>query len=268
MDKFIYSNLKELKKIFIQNLNDNLVGIYIHGSVAYGCYNSGRSDIDLIIVVKEKVTKKQKIEILKNILTVWKTLPKKGVEFSIVLKANCLSLKYPVPYELHFSKDWLDIYKNNLDLIINDEFKCDWDLVTYFRLIRSRGVVLYGEPIKDVFSPVPNYIYLKSICIDLKGSYQDLEKDSVSVILNQCRILAFIHEESILSKKEAGKWCIERQIVTDTSGIASNVQRYSMPENKKVNKEKNLFLYHQLYKEIEKSLSQSNEYKKILMEVL
>lgn len=268
MEKSVLSSLNQLKKIFIQNLDDNLVGIYIHGSVAYECFNPKYSDIDLIIVVKETVTKEQKIKLLKDVLSIWDTFPKKGLEFSVVTKDNCLNLKSPVPYELHFSKDWLDIYAYNLDLIINDEFKSDWDLVTYFRLITSRGLVLYGEPIKDVFGYVSNYSYLKSICIDMKGSYKELEKDAVSVILNQCRILAFIYEEKILSKKEAGEWCIEKQIVSDTSGIASNLQKYLTNDTKKVSKEKSLFLYKQLYKKIEKSLFESNEYKKILVEVL
>lgn len=268
MEKNILSSLHQLKKVFIQNLDDNLLGIYIHGSVAYECFNPKYSDIDLIIVVKEKVTKKQKIELLEDVLSLWDSFPKKGLEFSIVLKDNCLNLKYPVPYELHFSKDWLDIYTYNLDLIINDELKSDWDLVTYFRLIFSRGLVLYGEPIKNIFGYVPNYPYLKSICMDMKDSYKDLEKDSVSIVLNQCRILAFIYEEKILSKKEAGEWCIEKQIVSDMSGIVSNLKSYSTNETKKVSKEKNLFLYKELYKQIEKSISGSNEYKKILVEVL
>ena len=32
-------------------LQDNLVGIYLHGSSVMGCFNPQKSDIDLIIVV-------------------------------------------------------------------------------------------------------------------------------------------------------------------------------------------------------------------------
>ncbi len=34
-------------------LRDNLVGVYLHGSAVMGCYNPAKSDIDLIVVVKE-----------------------------------------------------------------------------------------------------------------------------------------------------------------------------------------------------------------------
>ncbi len=36
-------------------LGDNLVGIYLHGSAVMGCYNEKKSDIDLLVVVKEAV---------------------------------------------------------------------------------------------------------------------------------------------------------------------------------------------------------------------
>ena len=44
------SELKELLDDFILNskniLYDNLIGIYLHGSLAMGCYNEKKSDID------------------------------------------------------------------------------------------------------------------------------------------------------------------------------------------------------------------------------
>ena len=37
-------------------LKENLVGIYLHGSLAMGCFNPQKSDIDLIIVVNEPLS--------------------------------------------------------------------------------------------------------------------------------------------------------------------------------------------------------------------
>ena len=36
-------------------LKDNLVGIYLHGSAVMGCFNPLKSDLDLIVVVKDSV---------------------------------------------------------------------------------------------------------------------------------------------------------------------------------------------------------------------
>ena len=34
-------------------LQDNLTGIYLHGSAVMGCFNPAKSDLDLIVVVNE-----------------------------------------------------------------------------------------------------------------------------------------------------------------------------------------------------------------------
>lgn len=58
------SKLKELLDDFILNskniLYDNLIGIYLHGSLAMGCYNEKISDIDLLVVVKNDVSRETK----------------------------------------------------------------------------------------------------------------------------------------------------------------------------------------------------------------
>ena len=42
----------ELAEQTKQILRDNLTGIYLHGSAVMGCFNPGKSDIDLIIVAE------------------------------------------------------------------------------------------------------------------------------------------------------------------------------------------------------------------------
>lgn len=51
MDTVINSFVEKSKKI----LQDNLVGVYLHGSAVMGCYNPAKSDINLIVVVKESI---------------------------------------------------------------------------------------------------------------------------------------------------------------------------------------------------------------------
>ncbi|MDE7183693.1 MAG: nucleotidyltransferase domain-containing protein, partial [Lachnospiraceae bacterium] len=37
-------------------LGSNLVGVYLHGSAAMGCFNDKKSDLDLIIVIQNDLT--------------------------------------------------------------------------------------------------------------------------------------------------------------------------------------------------------------------
>ena len=54
MDTVINSFVEKSKEI----LQDNLVGVYLHGSAVMGCYNPAKSDIDLIVVVKDSIEDK------------------------------------------------------------------------------------------------------------------------------------------------------------------------------------------------------------------
>src|ERR1700694_385121 len=45
-----------LRGCILYLLSDNLIGIYLHGSLAMGCFNPRRSDIDLIVVTRRGIT--------------------------------------------------------------------------------------------------------------------------------------------------------------------------------------------------------------------
>jgi predicted nucleotidyltransferase len=41
-------------------LEADLVGVYLHGSAATGCFNPDRSDIDLLVVVRQTLSPEQR----------------------------------------------------------------------------------------------------------------------------------------------------------------------------------------------------------------
>ena len=58
--------LDEIVKSYYGILKDNLVGIYLHGSLALGCFNPKVSDIDFLIVARDKLSLEVKREVVKN----------------------------------------------------------------------------------------------------------------------------------------------------------------------------------------------------------
>ena len=67
-------------------LGRNLTGIYLHGSMAMGCFNPGKSDIDLIIVVEDDISDAQKLVLMEHIVLLNRQAPRKGLEISVVKK--------------------------------------------------------------------------------------------------------------------------------------------------------------------------------------
>jgi predicted nucleotidyltransferase len=62
----VRGQLEELRKRLVSTLGDDLVGLLVYGSAARGEYREGRSDVDLILVVKE--APRQKLESIANAL--------------------------------------------------------------------------------------------------------------------------------------------------------------------------------------------------------
>ena len=187
-------------------LKENLVGIYLHGSSVMGCFNPEKSDIDLIIVVDDKMPDITKKAYMDMIVDLNSYAHAKGIEMSIVRKEVCDPFVYPTPFELHFSAMHLKWYKDNPEDYILKMNGTDKDLAAHFTIIGKRGKSLFGLPIEDVFAVVPKADYLDSIWNDIVEAPEEITENTMYLTLNLARVLAFAKDGLVLSKKEGGEW--------------------------------------------------------------
>lgn len=188
---------------------NNLFGIYLHGSMAMGCFNPMKSDIDILVVVENAVTDLQKKMFMDVIVALNEVAPAKGIEMSLVRSEDCKHFVYPTPYDLHFSITHLNWYKNNPKEYIEKMNGTDPDLAAHFVITKNRGIVLYGKVIRDVFGDIPSEAYFDSIKRDIAESQDEVIDSPVYIILNLCRVLAYVQDRLVLSKKEGGEWGIK-----------------------------------------------------------
>lgn len=204
--------LENITKSFVLEsqavLGDNLVGIYLHGSAAMGCFNEKKSDIDLLVVVNTDIPKEIKRRYMDMVVELNKYAPEKGIEFSIVKEDVCKPFIYPTPFELHFSVTHLKWYKTNPWDYIDKMNGTDKDLAAHFTIIYHRGKCLCGKEIKDVFEKVGKEFYYDSIWNDIENAKEEIITNPAYIILNLCRVLAYKKDELILSKLEGGNWGI------------------------------------------------------------
>ena len=187
-------------------LKENLVGIYLHGSSVMGCFNPEKSDIDLIIVVDDKMSDITKKAYMDMVVKLNSYAPAKGIEMSIVRKEVCDPFVYPTPFELHFSAMHLKWYKDNPEDYILKMNGTDKDLAAHFTIIGKRGKCLLGLPIEDVFAVVPKADYMDSIWNDIVEAPEEITENTMYLTLNLVRVLAFAKDGLVLSKKEGGDW--------------------------------------------------------------
>ena len=232
-------------------LDKNLVGIYLHGSLAMRCYTT-ESDIDFIALIKEPMDISTKKAIIESIMHL-KDLPKKGIEMSVVLDLYAKEFVYSTPFELHYSNLHKDKYMSDENYICGGF--TDNDLAAHFTIIKHRGICLYGKRIEEVFSDIPVKYYIDSIRSDVENAREDIIENTVYITLNLCRVFYYISKNVICSKLEAGNWA--KEIVPQQYGkiIEDAVEVYRSKQGKmEYNKELLLKYADYMLEEIEQCM--------------
>jgi streptomycin 3"-adenylyltransferase len=83
-------------------LGAHLVGMYVHGSIAMGCFNPQSSDIDVLTVVSRPLCIESKQALGRAHLALAEQFGY-SVELSVVTQATLTHFTYPTPYEFHYS---------------------------------------------------------------------------------------------------------------------------------------------------------------------
>lgn len=197
--------LQQLTHLFHEELKENLVGVYLHGSLAMGCFNPKKSDIDLLVIVKDKLDVATKKRIARKLVGIDRALLNEGgIELSIVLETYVTDFIYPTPFELHYSKLYRETYK------VDEDYVCegmeDPDLAAHIFVTYHRGVTLYGKPIRETFRPIDRQYYVRSIMYDLEDTVNGIIHSPVYYVLNICRAWYFLEEGAVASKQEGGEW--------------------------------------------------------------
>lgn len=206
MDTRAENALELIKQLSIRTFGEGLTGVYVHGSLAFGCFSWDNSDIDFITVLSRRPTPYEKEAYISGLLEISELCPPKGLEMSAVLERYARRFVYPTPYELHFSKLHLTRCAENLSAYCRDMHGTDRDLAAHFTVIRRACITLCGEPAESVFGDVPAADYFDSIKRDVVEAAAAIADDPAYAVLNLCRALAYKREGLVLSKRDGGAW--------------------------------------------------------------
>lgn len=202
--------LRQIAQSCVKIFGTTLTGVYLHGSLAMGCFTSAASDLDLLIVTAKPPSLAHKRLFLQEVLAWNARAPAKGLELSIVTLARCRRVAFPTRFEFHFSPMHLDACLRDPEGYLRAMRGADPDLPAHFAVVRARGVCLYGAPIADVFGPVTPQALWASLRHDLATAQTDVLREPASVLLNLCRTWALRETGAMLSKKEGGEWALAR----------------------------------------------------------
>lgn len=198
--------LTQLAEGFRQALTENLVGIYLHGSLTLGGFNPRTSDVDFLIVTRASLRAAERTALIALTLELAQNAPSKGLEFSIVTLTHTLNFTHPCPFEFHYGLNWHERFvSGEVDYGADPR---DPDLAAHFTITRARGHCLHGAPINQVFGAVPERYYWDSIRADAEDILRSIRYNPVYSILNLCRVLAYQQDKLIVSKVEGAAWAL------------------------------------------------------------
>jgi streptomycin 3"-adenylyltransferase len=240
MTQYNYNNCPETIKNQIdllvnftkQVLRGDLLGIYLHGSLAMGCFNPQLSDIDILVVTRDNMTNEDRFLFTQELIRLsYNPVP---IELSVITKHDIDNYEYPLKYEYHYSEAWREDYMKIIESkeqMILEEFKgTDPDLSAHIMIILHRGICLYGNAISDVFPSIPKEDYISAIFEDINYIRKCLTEKPVYSILNLCRVFWFITEGQVSSKEESGEWAMEvipqkyKALLTDSLNMYRGVK--------------------------------------------
>jgi streptomycin 3"-adenylyltransferase len=176
-------------------LGANLVGIYLHGSLALGCFNPERSDIDVLVVTCDLLSDEQRAS-LTRCLSSLQQRPHR-IELHSLAVEQLHPWRHPAPFDFYFYAD-------------ASEGTTDRDLAAHISVVRRMGIALHGPQPTDVFPPMPPSDYADALLSDLRWTLRE-HPDDLYGALSPVRVWAGIADpETIQTKESAARWALER----------------------------------------------------------
>lgn len=195
---------RQVKKI----LSNNLVGIYLFGSLSYGDFVPGRSDIDLLVVVKDAVSPSvfkqlgEMHQLLEQLFPAWVG----RVECSYTPRSMFSSLTPPGERPYWGESEWYMATYGN-----------EWIINNY--LLQEHGITLFGPQFKSICPQVVLHDVQSACKLDLSKEWAPKLHDDAwlsnphyqsYLVLNLCRILHTIMSGKVSSKTISANWVMNK----------------------------------------------------------
>ncbi|MFN5059513.1 MAG: aminoglycoside adenylyltransferase domain-containing protein [Chloroflexota bacterium] len=177
------------------------IAVLVHGSVALGDYQPGRSDLDVLVFCDGAATKRQHVALATAMLDI-SGLPA-PIELSVIDRALLNEWVHPAPFYFHYSEDWRESTRAALadDTHIWEHERTDADLSAHMVIAHHHGIMVYGDAIVPL--PTPQQA-LAAVWYDIASAETQVDEAPDYVILNLCRTIRWLEHGEVHSKGSGG----------------------------------------------------------------
>jgi len=176
----------------------DLVGVYVHGSIALGGFRPDRSDVDVLVVTRWTYGETDQRDIGDALLRNADPCPGTGLELSVITEATARDLG-GCPFEVHVGGG---------RVITGASHPGDPDLILYAEVCRRSAVVAIGAPAGEVFGRVAPDRLRAAIRAELDWGVTEAPFEYA--VLNACRARRFAADGALISKVAGGAWYLDQ----------------------------------------------------------
>ena len=204
------ARVRELGELLRQELGDELLGLYLFGSLAVGGFVPGRSDIDLLTVVQSDVDERQ-LEGLERLHAVYAAGHPEWVERVEVgyLGRTVLQTLAKAP------KGTIAVISPGEPLNIKP---VEWDWVLNWHVVSTKGEVVYGPAPLELGPRVSREAVRRAVTEQLRAWPQYARRPELAyvpaaqgyTVVTVCRALYALETGEQATKEAAAEWAAAR----------------------------------------------------------
>jgi streptomycin 3"-adenylyltransferase len=197
---------RRLSQRVAERTGHHLVGSYIHGSAALGGWVATRSDVDVLVVVDDKLSAQTLFAVTQALVDGAADSPGTGLECSVVTAASAAEPAPPWPFLVHVQS----APEQPVRVVRGADLAGDPDLLMHYAVCREAGVAVSGPRPGTVFGAVPRTAVLAYLADEL--SWGLAHGSEAYAVLNACRALVYVAHGRLVSKVSGGSTALEYRL--------------------------------------------------------
>jgi streptomycin 3"-adenylyltransferase len=203
--------LAAARRLIEHHLGDTLQSIHLFGSALDGGLMP-RSDIDLLVTVREPLTAPVRRALMLQLLQVSAPPGTAGavraLEVTVLVQREVVPWRYPPLREMQFG-EWL---RDELQAGHIPPPEADPDIAILLRKVLQHSVALAGPPAANCFDAVPDSDFRQALADTIAqwNGPDDWQGDECNVVLALARIWFSAATGAIAPKHVAAAWALER----------------------------------------------------------
>ncbi len=167
VDPEVRSYLDRVVSTLRDQLSADLIGAYLHGSLAMGAFVPGRSDIDILAVCAAVLSHQRRTDLGEALAAIPRPPSGGDLEFTLVTEVVARARSAAPSFEVHVSTHQEPFVVDGSDR------PGDQDLVIHFAMARARGRALIGPEPAELFAEPDRGSLIRAFPSDLQWAREE-----------------------------------------------------------------------------------------------